>query len=113
VDGFPVISFRNIFVFPGIPELLRRKFSAIKERFRSASFYLKRIFLNAEESDIAAALNKIVAGHSDVVFGSYPILNNPDYKIIITAESKSEVAMLTAVSAFMSTMPKDIVFNIE
>jgi len=113
VDGFPVISFRNIFVFPGIPELLRRKFFALKERFRSASFYLKRIFLNTEESDIAAALNAVVAEHADVVFGSYPILNNPDYKIIITAESKSEAAMLAAAGAFMSAIPEDIIFRVE
>src|SRR5881409_2569553 len=30
----PVVAIRNVFVFPGVPEIFRRKFDAIKERFR-------------------------------------------------------------------------------
>ncbi|HYB73765.1 MAG TPA: competence/damage-inducible protein A, partial [Candidatus Sulfotelmatobacter sp.] len=31
---FPVIACRNVYIFPGIPEILRQKFHAIQERFR-------------------------------------------------------------------------------
>jgi molybdenum cofactor synthesis domain-containing protein len=33
----PQLKFRNIFVFPGIPEYLKIRFASIKERFRTTS----------------------------------------------------------------------------
>ena len=110
---FPLIIFRNIYIFPGIPEYLKEKFSAIKERFRTSAFYLKRFFLNANESDIANILNIAVAENPDVVFGSYPILGNPDHKIIVTAESKSENALAKAVNNLLAGFPKNIIVRVE
>ena len=110
---FPLVSFRNIFIFPGIPKLLEEKFSLIKERFRSSSFYLKRLFLHSEESDIAAALNDTVAENRDVAFGSYPILGNPEHNIIITAESKSEAALNKAVEDLVRRLPEKIIVRIQ
>ena len=111
--SFPLVLFRNIFIFPGIPEYLRNKFSLIKERFRSPAFHLRRLFLDARESDIAEILNSIVAESRDVSFGSYPILGNAEYKIIVTAESKSENALNSAVEKLLSIMPRDIVVRVE
>lgn len=112
-NSFPLITFGNIYIFPGIPEYLRKKFSAIKERFRSASFYLKRLFLNANESDIAAILNAVVAANLEVTFGSYPVLGNPEYQIIVTAESRSEDALHKALDELLSRLPKGIIVRIE
>lgn len=112
-NSFPLVTFKNIYIFPGIPEYLRKKFSAIKERFRSASFYLKRLFLNANESDIAAILNTIVAENIKVTFGSYPVLGNPEYQIIVTAESRSKDALNKAVNELLNKLPKEILVKIE
>jgi molybdenum cofactor synthesis domain-containing protein len=110
---FPVISFRNIFIFPGIPEYLRNKFSLIKEKFRSSNFYLKKFFLNANESDIAGILNMVDSENRNVSFGSYPVLGNPEYKIIITAESKSEDSLDTAAKELLKRFSKDILVRVE
>jgi molybdenum cofactor synthesis domain-containing protein len=110
---FPVVSFRNIFIFPGIPKYLAQKFSAIKERFRCAGFHLKRVFLNANESDIAEILNRTVNAHADVSFGSYPVLDNPEYKIIVTAESKSGDSLSASVAELLERLPKGTVVRVE
>ncbi|MBI5639342.1 MAG: competence/damage-inducible protein A [Nitrospirae bacterium] len=112
-DGrFPLVSFRNIFIFPGIPEFLRKKFSQVKERFRSTSFCLKRLFVNAEEAEIAAVLNRVVEAYPEVTFGSYPILGNPEYKIILTAESRSMDAVTKAVKELISRIPTHLVVRV-
>lgn len=111
--SFPLVMYRNIFVFPGIPEYLRNKFSLIKERFRSSAFYLRRLFLNANESDIAEILNTIVAESSDVSFGSYPVLGNPEYQIIITAESKSEDAVSRSMDELIRRIPENIIARVQ
>lgn len=111
--SFPLVLYRNIFIFPGIPEYLRNKFSLIKERFRSSVFHLRRLFLDAKESDIAEILNAVVAESREVSFGSYPILGNPEYKIIVTAESKSGDALNRAVDELIRRIPGDIVVRVE
>lgn len=111
--SFPLVMYRNIFIFPGVPEYLRNKFSLIKERFRSSAFYLRRLFLNANESDIAEILNTIVAKDKDVSFGSYPVLGNPEYRIIITAESKSEDAVSRSMDELLRRIPENIIVKIQ
>lgn len=111
--SFPLVMYRNIFIFPGIPEYLRNKFSLIKERFRSSAFYLRRLFLNANESDIAEILNTVVAESKDVSFGSYPVLGNPEYRIIITAESKSEDAVNRSMDELIQRIPKNIIVRVQ
>jgi|PlaIllAssembly_1097288.scaffolds.fasta_scaffold23052_2 molybdenum cofactor synthesis domain-containing protein len=111
--GFPLVSFRNILILPGIPQYLTKKFSAIKERFRSAPIHLRRLFLKANESEIAETLDSVVATHRDVSFGSYPILDNPEYSIIVTAESRSEDALAQSVTELMSRLPRAILVRTE
>ena len=54
--GFPVVALENVFIFPGIPESVRRKFGRIREEFREARCILRRIFLRCDEGEIAAEL---------------------------------------------------------
>lgn len=110
---FPLVAFRNIFIFPGIPKYLREKFGLIKERFRTTALYMKRLFLDAEECDIAADLNRIVAENGEVSFGSYPVLDNPEYKIIVTAECRSEDSLSKAVRQLLDSLPGNIIVKVE
>jgi FAD synthetase len=109
---FPLVSFRNIFIFPGIPRYLREKFSLIKERFRCSPLLLKKFFLNAEETEIAETLNTIVRDNADVAFGSYPVLENPEYRIVVTLESRSEDSLQRAGEDFLRRIPTEAVVKI-
>jgi molybdenum cofactor synthesis domain-containing protein len=110
---FPLFSFRNIFIFPGIPQYLEEKFARIKERFRCPACHLKRLFMKANESDIAEILNGVVAGNTEVTFGSYPILDNTEYTVIVTAESRSMGALNGAVAELVHRLPRDIIVRVE
>ncbi len=110
---FPVISFRNIFIFPGIPEYMKNKFSLIRERFRSSEFHLRRLFLNSHESTFAEILNEVVAENKDVDFGSYPVIGKPDFRVMITVESKLKKSLEDALNDLISRLPEDIIVKIE
>jgi molybdenum cofactor synthesis domain-containing protein len=110
---FPIVFFKNIYIFPGIPEYVRNKFTAIKERFRSPVFHLRRLYLNCHESNIADILSKVVGEHSDVTFGSYPMPGKPDYRIIITAECKSEELLNKALESLLNILPKEVLVKSE
>jgi molybdenum cofactor synthesis domain-containing protein len=85
---FPTIAVENVFIFPGVPEILRRKFERIKEMFREEPFHLREIYLRADEGQIAHTLHRILADFPDLLLGSYPYFDNPKYSIKVTLESK-------------------------
>jgi molybdenum cofactor synthesis domain-containing protein len=85
---FPVVAVENVFIFPGVPEILRRKFDRIKEMFRDEPFHLREIFLRADEGQIASILHEVLARYPALLLGSYPYFNNPHYSIKLTLESK-------------------------
>jgi len=110
---FPVVSFKNVVIFPGIPEYMQNKFTIIKEKFRSSVFHLTRLYLNCHESNIAEILNGVVEKYKDVTFGSYPVLGKPDYQVMITAETKSEDILKRALDELIKRLPGDYLVRVE
>jgi molybdenum cofactor synthesis domain-containing protein len=103
---FPVIAVENVFIFPGVPEILRKKFERIKETFREAPFYLREIYLRADEGQIAATLHLVLADFPDLLLGSYPYFDNPTYSIKLTLESKDRAYLDRAHAALLSQLAK-------
>src|SRR5437773_12102209 len=58
---FPVVAVENVYIFPGVPEILQRKFERIKEMFREAPYHLREVFLRADEGQIAGMLHELLA----------------------------------------------------
>lgn len=87
---FPVIAVENVFIFPGVPEILRRKFGRVRELFREAPYHMREVFLRVDEGQIAALLHGILAKYPDLLLGSYPYFDNPVYSVKLTLESKDE-----------------------
>jgi molybdopterin-biosynthesis enzyme MoeA-like protein len=85
---FPVIAMENVFIFPGVPEILRRKFGRIREMFRDEPYHLKEIYLRADEGQIAAILYAVLARFPELLLGSYPYFDDRAYTVKLTLESK-------------------------
>ena len=43
---FPTVMMRNVYVLPGVPEIFRAKFEALRERFRDQPIHLKNVFVS-------------------------------------------------------------------
>jgi molybdenum cofactor synthesis domain-containing protein len=111
--SFPLIKFRNVFIFPGIPQLLRKKFHSIEKMFHEPPIYLKKIYLNESESRIAPVLNGIVERYQNVKIGSYPVLENADYSVMVTLESLDALSLSSAYISLLEKIPKDKLFRAE
>ncbi len=103
---FPVIAVENVYIFPGVPEILRRKFERIKEMFREAPYHLREIYLRADEGQIANTLHGILADFPDLLLGSYPYFDNPVYSIKLTLESKDVQYVERAHAALLAELRK-------
>ena len=111
--GFPVVALENVFIFPGIPESVRRKFGRIREEFREAPYILRRIFLRCDEGEIAAELYRALDRFPALQLGSYPILHQPDHRVVLTLESKQRDEVDQAVQFLVEHLPASTVVRVE
>ncbi|HEX8949527.1 MAG TPA: competence/damage-inducible protein A [Dissulfurispiraceae bacterium] len=109
---FPLIKFRNVFIFPGIPELLRKKFHAVEWRFRGPKIFLRKVYFKGWESALAPYLDEIVA-LGGMKVGSYPVIDNEEYSVMVTLESLDEEALDAAVRLLLSRVPADKIVRVD
>ena len=87
---WPVLQCKNIFILPGVPEFFAAKIQNVAvylscQLERSTGY---KVVLSADENSLVSYLNQVVERHPQVSFGSYPFVNQPDHKTVITVEGK-------------------------
>lgn len=110
---FPLVVVGNVYVFPGIPELLRRKFDSIRERFRGVPFALRRVYVRLRESDIAAELHALLGEYPQLLLGSYPKIGEPEFHVLLTLESRDADYVQRALDSLLARLPQDAVHKVE
>jgi len=62
---------------------------------------------------IASILNNLLAGFPELLLGSYPVLDNSDYKVKVTLESKDMRYLEQAFQKLLTTLPEGAIHRIE
>ncbi len=109
---WPVICVRNVYVLPGVPEIFRAKFDAIAERFRDGAFYLRSVYLDADEGTIAERLRDLESEHG-VAVGSYPRLDRADHRVRVTIEARDPAPVDAAVDALLAGCPPAWIVRVD
>jgi molybdenum cofactor synthesis domain-containing protein len=109
----PVILVRNVFVFPGVPEIFRQKFEAIKERFRERPFLLRSVYVRIGEGVLAEHLNAMLRDFPDLLCGSYPEFSNPEYKVRVTLESKDPAYLNGALKNLLDRLAAEAIVRVD
>jgi molybdopterin-biosynthesis enzyme MoeA-like protein len=93
--------------------LLRKKFAAVEKMFHEPLIHLKKVYVNESEASIAPVLNEIVKRYQNVKIGSYPVMENKDYSVMITLESLDASSLSSAYMSLMESIPKEKLFKAE
>src|SRR5438445_4351234 len=109
---FPTILMRNVYILPGVPEIFRAKFDALRERFRGAPVHLRNVFVSIGEGTLAEHLNELLADFPLLLLGSYPEFSNPEYKVKVTLESRDRGYLEGALSEFLRSLPADALVKV-
>jgi molybdenum cofactor synthesis domain-containing protein len=72
VSAAPGFQMENVFVLPGVPEILRAMFDGITDRLVGGPPVWTRISTNLRESILAQGLGTIQNQYPEVAIGSYP-----------------------------------------
>jgi molybdenum cofactor synthesis domain-containing protein len=109
---FPTILMRNVYILPGVPEIFRQKFDAIRERFRDQPIHLKNVFVRIGEGSLAEHLNGLLAAFPLLLLGSYPEFSNPEYQVKVTLESRDRGYLEQALTDFLARLPADALVKV-
>jgi molybdenum cofactor synthesis domain-containing protein len=93
---WPVVAFRNVYVLPGVPSILQRKFAMIHARFAAPPFFSQAIYSRESEGAIAHVLDRAAADFASVAIGSYPHVDASDHKVLITLDGRDEASVARA-----------------
>ena len=106
---FPLVSVRNVYLFPGIPELLPRVLEGLKGLFQNTAvqFHLRELYVAADEASIAPILTEAQAhfGHR-LSLGSYPDWSSNYYKVKLTLDSQEEAPLEECVAYLTARLPQ-------
>jgi FAD synthetase len=113
---FPLVSVHNVYIFPGIPELLQSLFDSYCHVFSNPEnmFYLQKVYLSVYETTVAAELQKVhdKYGHK-VHLGSYPEVGCKEYKTKLTLESMKPNILAEALDFLISILPDNAIIRTE
>jgi molybdenum cofactor synthesis domain-containing protein len=109
---FPCVKMRNVYVLPGVPEIFRQKFEAIRDRFRDEPFHLKNVFVGIGEGTLADYLNDLLRDFPLLMLGSYPEFSNPEYRVKVTLESRDRAYVERALEQFLRRLPAAAVVRV-
>jgi molybdenum cofactor synthesis domain-containing protein len=111
--GFPTIKCENVYILPGIPEILEQKFLALKERFSASPYHLRVVFTRDGEGAIAEHLNATLVKFPELLLGSYPKLGDPEYSVKLTLESKDQAYVEAALAHLLGLLPRETVVRVD
>jgi molybdenum cofactor synthesis domain-containing protein len=101
-DDFPLVRVRNVFLFPGVPKLLQRKFLSLQEKLACERPACVAVYTLQRESEMADHLARVQVDSPGVEIGSYPRYESPDWKVMLTLEGDSADAVKEAVQRLLA-----------
>lgn len=89
----PLIRVNNVFIFPGVPELMVQSFEHMAHELKGAPFICRHVMVSGSESAMAQHLRNVQSAHPSVQIGSYPrfLENGCEVKITIDGRLDEEV----------------------
>ncbi|XP_053133483.1 FAD synthase isoform X2 [Hemicordylus capensis] len=112
IFSYPLVSVRNVYVFPGIPALMTRALEGLGHLFHNekTQFRSQEIYVNADETLIAPVLDRANASfRRRTCLGSYPDWVSNYFRVKLTLDSESEAHLEEAHNFLMKNLPEGVV----
>ncbi|XP_041037482.1 FAD synthase isoform X1 [Carcharodon carcharias] len=113
---YPLVSVRNVYVFPGVPALLERALDGLGHLFYNARlrYSTREVFVDAEETAITPVLDEAHRRFGrQLSLGSYPDWTNNYYRVKLTLDSDREGPLEEALRFLLERLPPGAVVPLE
>lgn len=106
---FPVLACDGIYMLPGVPQLFRVHLETVLKELPGTPVVLRQLFLDASESEIAAALDAVALSKPHVAIGSYPTWGEAEYRVKLTVEHVDAREVDAVAESLKSSLAKFLV----
>ena len=104
---FSLVVIENVYIFPGIPEALRKKFEAASDALQWRPLSCSSGCMSrAARARSSETLNALLEAFPDLVLGSYPKLREASFKVLLTLESRDEDYVQRALDRLLADLPE-------
>lgn len=104
-DSFPLVQVNNVYVLPGVPRLLRKKFAALLPRLAGEPQHQRQFTITQDELSFADTLGAIQERAPDVTVGSYPYATAPnEWAVRLVLKSHDKAALDRACEDLQSSL---------
>ncbi len=103
-SSFPVVRVRNVWVFPGVPRLMRTKFDDVAAAFAGERVQRVRLYCLQRETEIAETLAEIQEANPEAIIGSYPRWGATTFRVIVSVDGRDTAAVAATVAALRARL---------
>lgn len=114
-DGLlPLVEYRNVILFPGVPELFTAKLPSIRPRIAGTPLAAVNLYLNSDESRVAPLLDEVNEMNPEVNIGSYPRFGKSlDHRLWIVFEATDVKLAQAAADQMQSGIADEQIVRVE
>ena len=109
---FPTVRFRNVFILPGVPALVRRKFEGIEAELAGERLPCAAVRTTLRETELAPYLEATLADAPAADIGSYPRRGHEGWRVLLTVEAPSRGELDRCLGALLARLPPEAVFDV-
>jgi molybdenum cofactor synthesis domain-containing protein len=112
---WPTVVMRNVYVFPGVPQIFKHKFVLMREDLRGTTpFFSRTLFVNLDEPALAPLLDELSAKHDRVNIGSYLFWGkDSDYRTKLTIDGRAQAEVDACFDEMIAGIPADKLVRVE
>ena len=103
----PLIRVQNIFIFPGVPELMVQSFEHMAHELQGAPFICRHVTISGSESGIVDHLSNVQNANPKVQIGSYPRFLESGCEVKITIDGRLAADVNQALQEVIEGLEKE------
>jgi molybdopterin-biosynthesis enzyme MoeA-like protein len=102
--GAPGFKGENIYVLPGVPEILKSIWQRIESQFEGDPQHVETFTTASRESEFAAKMAEYQQSYPDLKFGSYPRIVGDGWEVLIRVRGLPRELVQEAAAKFMADL---------
>jgi molybdenum cofactor synthesis domain-containing protein len=112
---WPTVVMKNVYVFPGVPQIFKHKFPVMRDELKGSSrFFSRAVYVGLDEPALAPLLDRLASGHPHVNIGSYLFWGEgSDYRTKLTIDGRVEDEVARCFEEMVAGIPADKLVRVE
>ncbi len=114
LDGgpFPTVRFRNVYILPGVPALVRRKFEGFAPDLAGERLPCAAVRTSLRETELAPYLEAVLVDAPGADIGSYPRRGQDGWRVLLTIEATTQELLDRGLATLLARVPPDAVHDV-